>query len=58
MAIQMMSYRRKSLNPDSEGGRQLVLVESLLQKNTDFKTTILRFGGLIGDDRNWPFCWT
>jgi nucleoside-diphosphate-sugar epimerase len=40
------------LNPDSEGGRQLVLVESLLQKNTDFKTTILRFGGLIGDDRN------
>ena len=40
------------LNPDTEGGRQLVIVESLLQKNTHFKTTILRFGGLIGEDRN------
>ncbi len=40
------------LNPDSEGGRQLAIVESLLQKNTHFKTTILRFGGLIGEDRN------
>lgn len=40
------------LNPDSEGGRQLAIVESLLQKNSRFETTILRFGGLIGDDRN------
>ena len=40
------------LNPDSEGGRQLAIVESLLQKNTHFETTILRFGGLIGEDRN------
>ena len=40
------------LNPDSEGGRQLVVVENLLQKSTHFKTTILRFGGLIGEDRN------
>ena len=40
------------LNPDSEGGRQLAIVESLLQKNTRFETTILRFGGLIGEDRN------
>ena len=40
------------LNPDTEGGRQLVIVESLLQKNTHFETTILRFGGLIGEDRN------
>ena len=40
------------LNPDSEGGRQLVIVESLLQKNSHFETTILRFGGLIGEDRN------
>lgn len=40
------------LNPDSEGGRQLAIVERLLQKNTTFKTTILRFGGLIGEDRN------
>lgn len=40
------------LNPDSEGGRQLAVVERLLQKNKHFETTILRFGGLIGDDRN------
>lgn len=39
-------------NPDTEGGRQLVIVESLLQKNTHFKTTVVRFGGLIGEDRN------
>ncbi len=38
--------------PDSEGGKQLLEVESLLQQNTNFKTTILRFGGLIGEDRN------
>lgn len=40
------------LNPDSEGGRQLAIVEKLLQMNTHFKTTVLRFGGLIGEDRN------
>ncbi len=40
------------LNPDSEGGRQLAIVENLLQKSIHFKTTILRFGGLIGEDRN------
>jgi nucleoside-diphosphate-sugar epimerase len=39
-------------NPDTEGGRQLVKAEALLQKNGHFKTTILRFGGLIGEDRN------
>lgn len=40
------------LNPDTEGGRQLTIVENLLQKNSRFQTTILRFGGLIGEDRN------
>lgn len=40
------------LNPDSEGGKQLAVVEMLLQSNTHFKTTILRFGGLIGEDRH------
>lgn len=40
------------LNPDSEGGRQLVEVEDLLRANTNFQTTILRFGGLIGPERN------
>ena len=40
------------LNPDTEGGRQLAIVENILQNNSRFQTTILRFGGLISDDRN------
>lgn len=36
--------------PNTEGGRQLLQVENLLQKN--FKTTVVRFGGLIGDNRH------
>ena len=40
------------LNPDTESGRQLVQTEQLLQSNSNFKTTILRFGGLIGEDRH------
>jgi nucleoside-diphosphate-sugar epimerase len=43
----------ETVNPDSEGGKQLAIVEGLLQ-GSRFKTTILRFGGLIGEDRN-PF---
>jgi nucleoside-diphosphate-sugar epimerase len=39
-------------NPDSEGGKQLLEVEQLLQSNKNFETTILRFGGLIGEDRH------
>ncbi len=38
-------------NPDTESGRQLLEVENLLQQNKAFTTTILRFGGLIGEDR-------
>ena len=38
--------------PETESGRQLVQSEQLLQSNTNFKTTILRFGGLIGEDRH------
>lgn len=38
--------------PDTESGKQLIEVEQLLQNNENFKTTILRFGGLIGEDRN------
>ncbi|KRD11493.1 NAD(P)-dependent oxidoreductase [Flavobacterium sp. Root901] len=38
-------------NPDTESGRQLLLAEAILQNNPDFETTILRFGGLIGEDR-------
>jgi nucleoside-diphosphate-sugar epimerase len=40
------------LNPDTESGRQLVQTEQLLQSNPHFKTTILRFSGLIGEDRH------
>jgi nucleoside-diphosphate-sugar epimerase len=39
-------------DPDSESGKQLLQVEELLQKNSNFKTTILRFSGLIGEDRH------
>lgn len=40
------------LNPDTESGKQLVEAEQLLQSNRHFKTTVLRFGGLIGEDRH------
>jgi nucleoside-diphosphate-sugar epimerase len=39
-------------NPDTESGRQLLEAEHLLQSNSNFQTTILRFGGLIGEDRH------
>ena len=39
-------------NPDTESGKQLLDCEKLLQDNSHFETTILRFGGLIGEDRN------
>lgn len=41
-----------SLNPVNESGKQLVAVEGILQSNKNFKATILRFGGLIGEERN------
>lgn len=37
---------------DTEIGKQLLEVENLLQSNANFKTTIIRFGGLIGKDRH------
>lgn len=39
-------------SPDSESGKQLVEAENLLQNNPNFKTTVLRFGGLVGNDRH------
>lgn len=41
-----------TLVPDKESGRALLLAENLLNNLTDFQTTVLRFGGLIGADRN------
>jgi nucleoside-diphosphate-sugar epimerase len=40
------------LNPDTESGKQLVEVENLFLNNAHFTSTIIRFGGLIGEDRN------
>jgi nucleoside-diphosphate-sugar epimerase len=39
-------------NSDTESGKQLVIAETLLQSNPHFKTTVIRFGGLLGDDRH------
>ena len=39
-------------HPETESGNQLLHTEQLLQSNAIFKTTVLRFGGLIGEDRH------
>lgn len=39
-------------NPDTESGKQLLEVENLLQSNVNFKTAVIRFGGLIGENRH------
>ena len=39
-------------NPDTESGKQLLETETLLQSNKNFKTTVIRFGGLIGENRH------
>ncbi|MBC7642233.1 MAG: SDR family NAD(P)-dependent oxidoreductase [Flavobacterium sp.] len=38
--------------PETESGKQLLETEKLLMSNKKFKTITIRFGGLIGDDRN------
>ncbi|TDE31428.1 SDR family NAD(P)-dependent oxidoreductase [Flavobacterium ranwuense] len=38
--------------PETESGKQLLETEQLLLSNNNFKTTVLRFGGLIGEDRH------
>jgi nucleoside-diphosphate-sugar epimerase len=40
------------LYPDKASGKACLATENLLNNLTDFETTILRFGGLIGADRN------
>lgn len=39
-------------NPETESGKQLLEAEKLLLTNTNFKTTVIRFGGLIGNTRH------
>jgi nucleoside-diphosphate-sugar epimerase len=41
-----------TLSPDKSSGKALIAAENLLKNLTDFQTTIIRFGGLIGADRN------
>ncbi|MFD2146542.1 hypothetical protein [Mucilaginibacter antarcticus] len=38
--------------PDSESGKILLSAEKLLKAHTEFTTTIIRFGGLIGPGRD------
>jgi len=38
--------------PDSESGLQLFQTEQLLNSNIHFQTTVVRFGGLIGENRH------
>lgn len=38
--------------PITESGKQLLQVEKVLLSNPSFKTIIIRFGGLIGEDRH------
>jgi nucleoside-diphosphate-sugar epimerase len=39
-------------SPDTESGKQLLASENILHSNPNFKTTVIRFGGLIGEDRH------
>ena len=38
--------------PETESGKQLLTAEKLLLSNKNFQTSIIRFGGLIGDYRH------
>lgn len=40
------------LLPEKSSGKALLLAEYLLTQNPNFQATVLRFGGLIGADRN------
>jgi len=39
-------------NPQTESGKQVFAAEQLLQECVDFKTTIVRLGGLVGGERH------
>ena len=39
-------------NPETESGKQVLAAELLFEEATNFNTTILRFGGLIGESRH------
>ena len=43
---------KDSANPVTESGKALVEVENLIRNQNEINAAIIRFGGLIGDDRN------
>ncbi len=45
-------YEGEEGNPEKPSGRALLKAENLLFNETDFQTTAIRFGGLIGPGRN------
>ena len=48
----MTATENDVIYPDKTSGKACLAAENLLNNLTDFETTILRFGGLIGADRN------
>jgi nucleoside-diphosphate-sugar epimerase len=46
------AYEGKEGTPEKPSGRALLKAEKLLLDETEFKTTVVRFGGLIGPGRN------
>ncbi len=45
-------HESDALNPEKKSGKALLIAEKLFVKNPNFETTVLRFGGLIGENRN------
>ncbi|NTV05202.1 MAG: SDR family oxidoreductase [Chlorobiaceae bacterium] len=41
-----------AVEPETLSGQALLLVEEMLMQESGFQTTVLRFGGLVGYDRN------
>ncbi|RXJ52678.1 Rossmann-fold NAD(P)-binding domain-containing protein [Gelidibacter gilvus] len=47
-----MITEKSPTNGQSATAKQLIAAEQIFKTNPNFETTILRFGGLIGEDRN------
>lgn len=45
-------FENTVINPTTSSGKELMLAESILLKSRKFKTTILRLGGLVGENRH------
>lgn len=43
---------KDEMEPEKPSGKALIVAEEMLMRNPNFQTTVLRFGGLIGADRN------